>query len=80
MILLGNEYWRVAGILEWIVCFIGAAWLGVFVGFLKYVFLDLVKYGGGIWCDFVLIFDRVPDEGIDVRERDPLLGEEAYLN
>jgi hypothetical protein len=28
----------------------------------------------------LLICGRVPDEGINIRERDPLLGEEAYVD
>jgi len=57
MVFLSNEWWRVAGILEWIVSFLGVPWLSTFVGFVA-----------------------VPEEGIDIRERDPLLGKNAYLN
>jgi len=57
IVLLNKEWWRVAGILEWIVCFVGVFWLATFMGLIA-----------------------VPEEGIDVRERDPLLGESAYLN
>lgn len=57
MVLLYNEWYRVAGILEWIISYLGVFWLFTFVGYVA-----------------------IPDEGIDIRERDPLLGEDAYLN
>jgi len=57
MWLLWHEWYRVAGILEWIVSYLGVFWLASFIGYVA-----------------------VPDEGIDVRERDPLLGDSAYLS
>lgn len=73
MVLLYSESWRVAGILEWIVSYLGAFWLLNFIGYVAYVNPRL--------CQTILTSRlSVPDEGIDIRERDPLLGENAYLN
>lgn len=33
MVLLGKEWWRLAGILEWTVTILGAFWLYSFIGY-----------------------------------------------
>jgi TM2 domain-containing membrane protein YozV len=37
LVFLGKGWWRVAGILEWIVSFLGAFWLYTFIGYVAYV-------------------------------------------
>jgi len=34
--LMENSWWRTAGIIEWIVGFLGAFWIFTFVGILRY--------------------------------------------
>ncbi|KAF2147233.1 uncharacterized protein K452DRAFT_282223 [Aplosporella prunicola CBS 121167] len=50
--LMYSGYWRIAGIFEWTMAFVGSLYMLAFVGFVA-----------------------VPPEGIDARERDPLLQE-----
>ncbi|KAK7565507.1 hypothetical protein IWX92DRAFT_410100 [Phyllosticta citricarpa] len=52
--LMYMSFWRTAGVLEWVMAFIGCLYMLAFVGFVA-----------------------VPPEGIDARERDPLLQEPA---
>ncbi|KAF2088616.1 hypothetical protein K490DRAFT_56011 [Saccharata proteae CBS 121410] len=52
--LMYTGYWRLSGILEWTMAFVGSFYVMAFVGFVA-----------------------VPPEGIDERERDPLLREPA---
>jgi len=56
VIMMCSGYWRVTGIIEWIISFLGAFYILAFVGFVA-----------------------IPEEGIDIHERDPLLSDRAYI-
>jgi hypothetical protein len=68
LVFLGEGWWRVAGILEWIVSFLGAFWLYTFIGYVAYV-----KFVAPRTLKTLTLDCRTPKEEIEIREREPLL-------